>query len=312
MAYEINNPGCAVTEGANTGTPGCAFMPDKIVGAILIPKNKIILTADIPDIIAELQAMTLAAVADRAYPIFRFEEITDNSEDLTVSTFGYGGKGIGKEGRYDWTFRIVSGGLCHQNNLRKFNGTTMKVLLIDSENVIYGTSVPTGMAGLSLDFFYAQPWKAADGSNTTMFNVRFALAKPKELNENVAYVKVDEDVEENVKGLLDLELYQLAVVAGKATIGIRTACDKTDIYGTFETPLAAGGLWTCLGPTGAAVSITSVAANDTLGGWDVNFTGTGVHTIGLTTPALLAAAHIGEAPDNGFEGNTVAVTMPAP
>lgn len=200
----------------------------------------------------------------------------------------------------------------HQNKLRSFNGTTMKVLLVDVNNVIYGTRVATGLAGLTLDLFYAQPWKAADGSNEAMFQLRIGLAKPKELNENVGIVKVAEDVETSVLGILDLELSQLAVVAGKATVGIKTALDKTDIFEVLGDALADGDLWSVKGPTGAAVSISSVAKSATLSGWDVSFTGTGVHTITLASPADLAAGDVGGAPDNGYEANSLAVTMPAP
>ena len=35
---ELNNPGCVLV-GANTGIPDCAFIPDKFVGAILVPKK---------------------------------------------------------------------------------------------------------------------------------------------------------------------------------------------------------------------------------------------------------------------------------
>lgn len=305
---ELNNPGCVLVIGANTGIPGCDFAPDKFVGAILIDKSIIIEDADIPDIISKLQELTLATGRDRIHPIFRFEEIADNSEEETVSTLGYGSKQVVKEGKYDWTFRIVKGGLCLNNKLRAFNKASKKVLFIDSNNVIYGTRVESGFTGFTMDFFYAKPFKANDASNAAIFNVRFALAKPEEFNEKVAFVKADQDIEEAVKGLIDLELIQLAVASGKVTVGIRTACDKVNIYEAFGDVLAAGELWK-VSKNGEPVTITSVAKNDTAGGWDVSFTGTGEHVITLAAPSVLAAANVGGYPENGYEAGILKATL---
>jgi hypothetical protein len=308
---ELNVPVCVIGSGANTAIPGCVFAPDKFIGAILVDPSFVVEAADIPDIIAKLQEATLAVGKLRIYPIFRFEEIADNSEEETVTTLGYGSKQVVKDGKYDWTFKQNVGGLCLQARLRSFNKSTKKVLFVDSNNVIFGTITKDGgLTGLTLDFFYAKPFKANDGSNAAIFNLRFALAKPEEFNEHIAFVKADVDVEENVKGLIDLELVNLAVVAGKATVGIRTSCDKVDVYDTLDTALAVGTLWKA-SKAGADVVISAVVKNDTLKGWDVSFVGTGEHVLTLAAPSVLAAANVGGAPENGYEGGTLTVTMPA-
>ncbi|KAF0193985.1 MAG: hypothetical protein FD166_3611 [Bacteroidetes bacterium] len=306
---ELNNPGCVLIVGANTGVPGCTFAPEKFVGAILVPRNFIIADADIPSIISKLQELTLASKANRIYPVFRFEEISDNSEEPSIATLGYGSKQVTKEGKYDWTFRIIQGGLCYQNKLRAFNKSNMKVLFIDAEDVIYGTRVSGGLAGLSLDFFYASPFKANDASNSAIFNVRFALSKPREFNEDVAFVKADQDVEEAVKGVIDIELVQLAVAANSVTVGLRTACDKVNLFDSLSAPIADGNLW-LVTKNGAPVTITGVSENAGLKGWNVLFTGTGEHVITLVSPEELAAVEVGGAPENGFEAGTLKVTMP--
>lgn len=306
---ELNNPGCVLVLGANTGIPGCDFAPDKFVGAILLDKSTIIADADIPSIITKLQELTLATGRNRIHPIFRFEEIADNSEEETVSALGYGSKQVVKEGKYDWSFRIVKGGMCLNNKLRAFNKASKKVLFVDSNNVIYGTKVEGGITGFTMDFFYAKPFKANDASNAAIFNIRFALAKPEEFNEKVAFVKADQDVEESVKGLIDLELVQLAVAAGKVTVGIRTACDKVDIYEALGDALAAGELWKVT-KDGAPVAVTSVATNDDAGGWDVSFVGTGEHVITLVSASELATANVGGYPENGYEAGILKSTLP--
>jgi hypothetical protein len=306
---KLNVPVCVLVNGSNTGVPGCTFAPDKIVGAILVDKSYKIADADIPNIVAKLQEACLAAGKNRAYPIFRFEEIADNSEDETLSTLGYGSKQITKDGTYDWSFRMTNG-LCFHNHLRGFNLADKKVFFIDSNNYIFGTKVDGGMMGVSMDFFYAKPFKINDGSNATIFQVRFAMGKPSELNEFVAFVKSDVDVENNVKGIIDLELVKLAVVAGKVTVGIQTACDKADLYESMADLFADALVWRCT-KAGANVVITGVVKNAAAKGWDVSFVGDGDHVVSLVDAAALAAKNIGGAPDNGYEGNSLAVTMPA-
>lgn len=308
---EYNKPVCSTAVG-NTGVPDCTFDPKNIIGAMLIPKDKVFSQVELAAIKATLQAGTLDAAVTRFYPIFKFTGLTDNSEEETISTKGYGNKSVNREGKYDWTFEVGNGGVCLQKKLRAFNGNRKyKVLFFTSDRYLIGTeNADTFLTGVEYDDIYAKPWKLNDGSNDTMYHLRFMLAKPEELNDDLFALKLDFDPEANIKGLIDLELYEIAVEAGKATIGIRGACDKVSLYSTFDTEFAAAAMWTCA-KAGVEVTITGVVKNDTDGGWDVSFTGTGVHVIGLTTPALLAAAGIGAAPDNGFEGNTVSVTMPS-
>lgn len=310
---ELNVASCVSGTGANTALPSCVFAPGKFVGAILVDSSFEIAAADIPNIITKLQEKVLASGKNRIFPIFRFEEVADNSEDVTIQTLGYGSKSVVKDGKYDWSFRQIVGGLCLQARLRAFNKTAFKVLFVDSDNIIYGTrnAAGTGLRGLTLDFFYASPFKANDGSNAAMFHLRFALAKPSEFNENIAFVQCGVDIEDNVKGNIDIELTQIILVQGQATIGLRTRCEKINLYETFADNFADGDLWKCNSAgTGLDIAITSVVKNSSAKGWDVSFIGAGEHTLSLVDPKALSAANIGGAPDNGYEGNTLTVIMP--
>lgn len=311
----LNTPTCVVGTG-NTGIPACFLNPKEIIGAILVHKSKVF-DAD-TDLVsaaafkAALQAAVMATGTGKIYPIFRFGEVADNSEDVVINTTGYGNKMPIREGKYDWTFKLMKGGICLQNHLRmfNFNKADWKVLFIDSDNLVYGVKNSDGdLAGLTLDFLYAYPFKLSDSSKPTDYQIRFALSKIKEFNDNVGYMQCDFDVEEEVKGLIDLQLEVLATALGKATIGIKTLCDKVDLFETYHTLLASVGLWTCT-KAGVAVTITGVAASSTVSGWEISFTGTGVHTIGLAAPSVLAAAGVGGYPENGFEGIPVSATMP--
>lgn len=311
MAYQLNVPKFLVNNGANTANPDFVFAPDKIVGCILVPQSLVIEEADIDDILTTLQDLTLATGKERVYPVFRFEEINDNSAEETVQELGYGSKSVTKDGKYDWSFRQVVGGMILQNALRHFNTVAKRVLLVDSNNVIYGTkSLSGGLMGCTLDFLHAKPWKANDGSNAAIFHLRLALAKPAELNEDVAFVQLDVDVENNLKGVIDLQVTKQATAAGKATVGLRLASDKSSVYDSFDDQLSVAGAW-IIKKAGSVVTPSTVAKNATTGGWDLTFVGTGEHTISLVTPAALALLNVGGAPECGYESDTLTVTMPA-
>lgn len=310
---ELNNPGCALVVGGNTGVPGCVFTPSNIVGAILIDKSRKLLKTEIESgtFLTTLQTKTMAVGKDRIYPIFRFEEVTDNSEEATIATLGYGSKQLVKEGKYDLTFRHVKGGQCLQNKLRNFNHMDMKVLFVDSNNTIIGTLNADGdVVGLSMDFLHAAPVKMADGTNPAIYTIRFALSKPEELNDNVAFIKMDVDVEENVKGIIDLTLSEVSKTSGSVKVAIKTSCDKVNLFDLYSDDLAEGNVWVVKDSSGDDVVVSGVTADTATKSWSVAFTGTGVHTITLVPPANLDAAEIGGYPDNPYEASVLRVTMP--
>lgn len=305
----INTPVCSTVNAGNTGVPGCYFNPKNIVGAIMVDKNATFTAAEVAVFKTTLQTAVLAAGTERVYPIFRFVEVADNSEEETIASSGYGEKEPVKDGDYDLKFRFIKGGLCLLKNLRKFNNTDMKVLLVDSDNNVFGTLNSAGeLCGMTC-VIYAPKMKFNDGSNASQYFIRIILNKPEEFNDAPGFVHCDFNVENEIKGNLDVELVQHEVDFGVATVKLRTACGKTDLYDTYDDEFAAVGMWTCT-KAGAAVTITGVAKDATNKAWDISFTGTGVHTLNLAAPSVLAAAGIGGSPENGYEGIALEVTMP--
>ena len=304
MTYILNDPACESLAG-NTGIPSCALDPKKIVGVILIPKALVFDSADIGDIITVLQTASTAAASIRAYPIFRFEEVADNSGDVSVQAYGYGSEKIVRDGKYNWTFKIINGGVMLQANIRKFNkSTAFKVLLIMDDGLIIGTkSGTTSMTGITLDYSYGYPWKISDGAGTfPSYQFRLALAKPEEINEDIAFIDTEgSDIEALVTGILDVELYELEVAAGYWTIGVRTVADKVSLYDAYDDELNDLACWS-ITKAGAAVTPTAIAKDAVLEGWKLSLTTpTGAHVASLTSAATLAANDVGGTPETGFE-----------
>lgn len=304
MSLYLDTPLCA-SNYANTGVDSCYLVPGMIVGAIAIPATKTFTAADVVDFKTTLQALTLDDdPAQRIFPLFRFEGIEDGSEDSTIESLGYGGKQYVKQGTYDFKFRYVKGGACLNKLLSGADLNAYKWLLVDSNNVIFGTATSTGLlAGLSTNFVQALPMKFNDGSTAAQFKVHFNFSKPSELNRDMMFVQCDFNVDEEVKGLIDVEIREVDAIDNELTVKLLTNCGKIDLYDSYSTELSGTGknLWV-LTKSGSPVSITSVTANASTKDFTVVFTGTGTHVLNLEDPATLAAADVGGYPGNGYDG----------
>ena len=324
----INKLSCTTAIGGNTGIGSCAFDPDKITGALIVPLTFKVTYSESTEkytwdateydtAIEAFQASTLAVASKRAYPIWKFQLITDNSETGTVTTSGYGDKSYVKEGKYDWTFQLSEsfGSVCFLKRLRMFNDLkNYGVVFFDDKNRAIGTLTTDsdGIAPLTLEFFHAEPFKIADGSNRTIYSVRFALADPSELNDYPAFIEL-ESIATGIKGIIDVTLKSAsAATAGHAFVKLETTQGGVDIYDSFSTELADVDAW-ILTKAGVSKTITGVTKSDSLKGWNIASAETGDCVIALAPPDELAASGIGVGggAEYGYEGsNTLAVTLP--
>lgn len=309
---KLNDPVCA-SIGSNTGIPTCSITPKNIVGAIFLPKGTALTAAEVATsaaFITKLQTLVLNPVATRAYPIGPFVELSDKSEETLYTTTGYGVKQFVREGKIGYQFGIMAGGLHLQKALRAFNHTQAHdVLLVDQENVVYGCDDGAGgMKGFSIEEFYANPWKVTDGSNPTKFMIDFMFLDTKELNDDIVYLKLEQNFHSSIKGNIDVELVLVSQTSTKAVIKVQTVGTKTNLYGAYSDDLDDLAVWTCT-KAGTAVTPTGVVAVAATEAFEFTLTTpTGAHEFNLVAPAALATGHVGGAPDNGYE-STGALTV---
>ena len=323
----LNKLACTTGVGGNTGITACAFDPDKITGALIAPLDfKVTYSestakytwdaVEYDTAVEALQASTLAVTAKRTYPVWKFSNITDNSESGTVATSGYGDKSYVKEGKYDWSFQLAQsfGSVCFLKRLRMFN--EMKnygVLFFDDKDRIIGTltDAADGIAPLTLEFFHAEPFKIADGSNATMYMLRFALADPSELNDLPAFYELESPAS-GIKGIVDVTIKSAAAAtAGHVFFKLETTNGGIDIYDSFAD-LFADPDALILTKAGVAKTITGVTKSDSLRGWDAATAETGACVLALAAAEDLADLGIGGGSEYGYEGsNTLAVTIPS-
>lgn len=305
---ELNKIFCG-SDVKNTGVCDCYLDPKLITGALLVPVGRVFTTAELADaqLAATFNTLISAPRATRGYPFNVFNGITDNQEDPTIFTSGYGEPEPVREGNYNWLFNFRKGGVNLSNALRSFNGLIGKygVIFFDNTNLMIGTTKKDadgndGIAGIPLTTLYTYPWKVADGTNPAQYRTQFAF-RPEYINENIAFVKVDTSVLmlAELTGLESIKLTSVEFDGDTATITAETDCGSTDVYDLYADEFANEEAWVGVAADdGAALVPTAVAKNAGQKGWDLTFA-EDVAAINLAAPTVLAASPVNVV---GYEG----------
>lgn len=294
--------------GANTGFGDCTLDPKNVVAIFIVPIGATVLEADLTDFGAYLQTkINEADASQRFYPVNDFVAITDNSEDPTIESFGYGGKAVSREGEYDWTLRFVDGGLCLLKSLRKFNNTKKGIFFVDADGVLFGTTVGNTMQAIPWTMYYASPWKVNDGSASTIYNIRVSF-KAKPVNDDVAFVDLSAMglVMSSFRGLQNLSLVVLDPAGAPITnVRVLSGCDRKNLFEEFSTLLADEALWKATDVDGLVLTVSSVTANSTLQAFTVTVSSAvKSYFIELVDPEALDTAGV-----SGYESIRTKVTI---
>lgn len=314
----LNKITCGTIEGGNTGIGDCPFLPKYIAGIILGPVGFKLLASEIASTLqTALKTATHAAKSARIYPVQNFKALdADNTEAPTKQTFGYGDVKFIREGKYALSFQHVDGGICLHKNLRKFNGSNLAAYLIDADGVLIGYKNGSDLQMIPLVDFYAQPMKLSTGAEVAKLLIDLQF-KPEYLNELIGFVETrDEFNIEDIVGLEDVVLsVQTALNAtGEVDIKLKTSCGGVDLYDLFKTNFSQITAWTPKNKTtGAAITVTSVTANDSTKSWTVNMdsadtdypTATNKLILSLADPSVLKAVPISV---EGYEGIDLELT----
>lgn len=301
---------------ANTGFGSCYLDMDQIIGGFIVPNGYSLTAAELDDLITTLTAdAKVATKLNRIYPAGNFVAITDNSEDLTIQTFGYGSKSVVKEGDYDWQFQFVKGGLCLHQALRSFNGNgNWSIIFYDAKFRLFGTTgaVSGSLYGIPTKMLWAMPWKPTDGSNVTSYMLRVVF-EPSYINEDLAYFQAESTVAD-VAGLQDilLTLNSWTEATGVANVSVYSRCG-TNLYEVYPTELALTAVWTAANAsTGGAITVSSVTGVAATKTFSVTLLTTDPDFPAGTQGILLNLAAIATLEANGINGfeSAGALTLP--
>lgn len=255
---------------ANTGIQSCAWTPNNITGAILVPKGKVYTVSDVATLWTTLQADLIEdTAASRIYPVGPFKAVEDKSTEPQIETDGYGGKSFVRDGDYEFMFEYKNG-FCYFQALRTFHtkNQSFDVLFIDEvNNVLWGTENADGdLAGFSLELLIVPNIKINTGSNATKYYVSFGLADPTELNDSTYAVAFPSNQKlMKLAGLLDTKFTATSTInstTGVVTGTLTSSCgtvDMAELYASELVDATPAYCWQAYNVTqAAAVVITGV------------------------------------------------------
>lgn len=307
----LNQAFCA-TSGGNTGIDDCSLTLKNIVRGFLVPKSFELTEAQLADSATALAALIAATRSDspltRVYPLPEVVGITDSSEDVVLQTLGYGTPVPVRQGNYNLTFAYLAGGNCVNNALQKFNQGSYRFMGVDAGGILFGVKVGTSLKGIPLDYFNADKFKFADGTNVTGFAYRISM-KSEYLNANLGFIQMDLLSLMDIDGLHNVVLSQSGVRAlGVFKVVATTGCSGTNMYDLYDTELASASLWKVT-EAGKDITITSVVADPNIKGFtitmstsDPDYVAGGPFFVTLQPVSVLDAAGV-----DGYEGLTLKI-----
>lgn len=263
MANKINKPLCATSYG-NTGFGDCFLQPSKIVGAFQVTSTFEISEGDLTDLQDFLNTKVHAAIGTRIFPYHNFITLTDNTEDVSITTTDYGAKYITRDGFYDFSFRYLKGGVQLHQDIAKNAGSNKYFLFYDDNGVLYGYTSGGKLKGIPVDIFYVNPWRLPTGADEASYLLRFII-NPIYLNKgNLGFLKVADSLNFNlfdVSGLQEVDLAIIDQVGNVATVKVTTRISGIDLYTSHKTNLLQVTAWRAFKSDGTASSVTTVADN---------------------------------------------------
>jgi len=306
----------------NTGVCDCYFTPELLEGSILVPRDLVLTQDQLSDanISTTLTNLTKTTKTNRIFPTSPFVQITDNTEEPVEQTFGYGDSVPIRDGKINWIFQFIEGGITHSNALASFNNLIKKYAVIfrdGPQNTLIGTTKKdvngqNGMAGIPLTKLRTYPWKAPTGSEVTAYRIQFGF-NPVYINQLIAFRKVDLDVMvlSELKGLENVLLSHLAGDEGdtEITIGAVTDCGA-DMATDYSEELEQVTAWIWKDAAGAVKTITGVVFDEETGGWTLTTSDpSGAEdgdTIQMAAPTVLEAPPINVA---GYESDILTLDL---
>lgn len=306
---------------ANTGAIACDVAPG-IPAKMLIyngskAKSTISSSADFQAWL-ETSSKLAKTATEKVFVFPIIQDVADATEANTTGTLNQGFTTVLREGKPAYTFKVFAGqSLVPQ--LRRFNNTNVRVLILDTNNRVWGVSSGTNFIGAEAKIFIGGlKFATGQGVEEGVATISLSYLSAAELNDAAAYGEIT--TSSDILGLLDVTLAQTVAPTSNvykvgATIPTSEVGGSINLYDTYSTQLASASLWEAF--TGATyattLAITSVAADTVNSGWTVTFDSGAFTALGspsniklqLKSPATLDAADV-----TGLESGFVILVKP--
>lgn len=277
---------------SNTGLNSCYFDPGNIEGAVLIPKGMIFTQTELAVFKATLDAkIAHDNIAKRIFPIKRFIDMEDKSEDNPEQTFGFGGKAKIRQGKYAWYFMYKNGGLAYHKSLYSFDQMqeAYDVLFIDAKNNILwgvaGIDDPLSLGGYDLELLDVKNLKINTGGATTIYGIGFCLEDPAQVNVYSSFYQFPRTVNilQALSGLKNIEVaVQTPNLLGLIKFKLTTSDGAINLGDVYSTELGTASLWSMIvSNTQQPIPITGVTYDPANGTFDVQLDVTDANYVGM-------------------------------
>lgn len=265
----------------NTGVSKCHLDPEKVKGAILVPRG-----TKLPAEFTATKAKELchADRPGRIYPILPFVEYAKNGGEPQVSANGYGPSQMTGISALTYTFTMDKFYPELNASLTKAANKAWDAYFFDEKNVIYGLNDGSDtLAGIPMSTVYSTPTPHPTSSAAATMDVSFAMEDARFYFENMDFVQLDFVISRSLVGLTPVELVKVGSSGNDYKLIEKVGgYDLTSTYGPIikENPTLVGV---------SSSGVTYNASTETL-------------TISTTGDAVPALAAPSELLDKGIEG----------
>jgi len=288
---------------------GCPMDWKIIAGAFIWDQPKVFSAAELVNLQVTLQNLAYSdTVANRMYPISKFLNPQDNSEDPVIQTFADGYKAKVRDGVMDWKFDFTAGGFPLLQALRTHNGnSTVYALFYDKNNNILGYNNAGNLAAIPMQVFDAEVWKMNTGQATAVYRVHF-IFDPYYGTDFAEYLNAGFDLSQIV-GLQDIRpiVNGFNQATGMANLTFLTENGGSNLYDVYSADFVAAIFQATNASTGGDIAITTVtplAGNKTfniqLNHADPDWPSDNNVILGFKAPSVLSANGL-----VGFAGESV-------
>lgn len=269
------------------------------------------------DLIAALQAATVADKSGRLYPLMdRVVMMTNNTAEPTQDTAGYGNLMGVIFGKHNFQMRIDNNGLHLFQQLFKFNNNKgLSFAFIDGNGKLFARKYSTGFKGMPGQIIVNQTMPAVDATVMTQ-NLSIILDEEDAImNDAKLFVypfSSDYVLGDYLHGIHDVVLSGTAITTKIDVTGILPA-NFVDFVALYASELAAVGAWVVKAQAdGAAITPSGVTVSGSTASIAATLSAGATYLVSLAAPADLIELTnpIGSKTTGGYESNVLKVTVP--
>jgi hypothetical protein len=264
-----------------------------------------------------LRNSQIEEVAQRTFLMPILGEVTDNTEDPTKVTNGYGRIVGYSEKNHTLMVELDNEGVYQLKQDRKWNFTErVNVYFKTDSNLLLGnTNSSREFMGIEASIHIYQPKVGNVSAPESKHMMEITLLDTNALSDNLDYIALDSDfkIRQELKGVNNLALTASDTVALGFSVKVLSEKDSNiNVGDVYKTELADVDAWTfknkSTGVTVAPATATWDSVNEV---FDLTFADAATLVGGLVSPKNLAVLGVGSAVDGGFESDKVEVTITA-